>query len=172
MCSKGFLSSDDPIEQNILQNLKLIIFFTHSLHIHVLLLSNQSYDIRFFLLAYILPPSLPILTCLLIHLIILPIYYIYSSSPPFPFPSFSSFPSFPFLFLFPFPFSFSSFQVKTGDCIMTMFGEEQVTAVNAVMGEGVYTVVTNEVRMYAQYKTAQAKHKNSFFCMMLSVTIN
>ena len=39
------------------------------------------------------------------------------------------------------------------------------------MGEGVYTVVTNEVRMYVRYKTAQAKHENSFFCMMLTVAI-
>ena len=54
---------------------------------------------------------------------------------------------------------------------MTVFGEEQVTAVKAVMGEGVYTVVTNEVRMYVRYKTAQAKHENSFFCMMLTVAI-
>ena len=34
---------------------------------------------------------------------------------------------------------------------MTVLGEEQVTAVEVVMAEGVYTVVTNEVCMYVQH---------------------
>jgi hypothetical protein len=36
-------------------------------------------------------------------------------------------------------------QISVGDCIMTVAGQERVAAVEKVRGEGVYTVVTNEV---------------------------
>ena len=35
-------------------------------------------------------------------------------------------------------------QVSAGDCIMTVSGEEMVSAVETVQGEGVYTIVTKE----------------------------
>ena len=125
---------------------------------------NRSSYLLTYLLTYILPPSVPIL---LIYLFIYLILYLFIVFIPHPLLSLSLHHP-PFLLpLLPIP----SFQVKAGDCIMTVFGEEQVTAVQAVMGEGVYTVVTNEVRMYVRYKTAQAKHENSFFCMMLTVAI-
>jgi hypothetical protein len=38
---------------------------------------------------------------------------------------------------------FIHFTVSVGDCIMTVSGEEKVTSVERVLGEGVYTVVTN-----------------------------
>ena len=125
---------------------------------------NRSSYLLTYLLTYILPPLVPIL---LIYLFIYLIIHLFIVFIPHPLLSLSLHHP-PFLLpLLPIP----SFQVKAGDCIMTVFGEEQVTAVKAVMGEGVYTVVTNEVRMYVRYKTAQAKHENSFFCMMLTVAI-
>jgi Hint module len=38
-------------------------------------------------------------------------------------------------------------QVSVGDCIMTVAGQERVSAVEKVRGEGVYTVVTNQVNL-------------------------
>ena len=38
---------------------------------------------------------------------------------------------------------FTCYTVAVGDCIMTVTGEEKVTSVERVWGEGVYTVVTN-----------------------------
>ena len=35
-------------------------------------------------------------------------------------------------------------QVSAGECIMTVSGEEKVSAVETVQGEGVYTIVTKE----------------------------
>ena len=35
-------------------------------------------------------------------------------------------------------------QVSVGECIMTVSGEERVSAVESVRGEGVYTIVTKE----------------------------
>ena len=35
-------------------------------------------------------------------------------------------------------------QVSAGECIMTVSGEERVSAVETVQGEGVYTIVTKE----------------------------
>ena len=35
-------------------------------------------------------------------------------------------------------------QVSAGDCIMTVSGEERISAVETVQGEGVYTIVTKE----------------------------
>jgi Hint module len=40
-------------------------------------------------------------------------------------------------------------QVSVGDCIMTVSGQERVSAVENIRGEGVYTIVTNEVGSYA-----------------------
>jgi Hint module len=37
-------------------------------------------------------------------------------------------------------------QVSVGDCIMTVAGQERVSAVEKVRGEGVYTIVTNQVK--------------------------
>ena len=37
-------------------------------------------------------------------------------------------------------------QVSVGDCIMTVAGQERVAAVEKVRGEGVYTIVTNQVK--------------------------
>jgi Hint module len=37
-------------------------------------------------------------------------------------------------------------QVSVGDCIMTVEGQETVLTVEKVRGEGLYTVVTNEVK--------------------------
>jgi Hint module len=45
-------------------------------------------------------------------------------------------------------------QVSVGDCIMTVAGQEKVTAVEKVRGEGVYTIVTNQViptRLFRPY---------------------
>jgi hypothetical protein len=39
-------------------------------------------------------------------------------------------------------------QVSVGDCIMTLSGQERVSAVENIWGEGVYTIVTNEVGCY------------------------
>jgi hypothetical protein len=36
-------------------------------------------------------------------------------------------------------------QVSVGDCIMTVAGQEKVIAVEKAQGEGVYTIVTNQV---------------------------
>ena len=37
-------------------------------------------------------------------------------------------------------------QVSVGDCIMTVAGQEKVSAVEKVHSEGVYTIVTNQVK--------------------------
>lgn len=43
----------------------------------------------------------------------------------------------------PLPLIYAS-GVSVGDCIMTVSGEEKVSMVEKVQGEGVYTIVTNE----------------------------
>jgi Hint module len=43
----------------------------------------------------------------------------------------------------PLPLIYAS-EVSVGDCVMTVSGEEKVSMVEKVQGEGVYTIVTNE----------------------------
>jgi hypothetical protein len=63
-------------------------------------------------------------------------------------------------------------QVSVGDCIMTESGQERVYTVGNVRGEGLYTIVTNQVnRVSISLLSYTALHfilSSSCFCRSLS----
>ena len=57
-------------------------------------------------------------------------------------------------------------QVSVGDCIMTVAGQEKVSAVEKVQSEGVYTIVTNQVKSGSSFPPSTFQF--TFFCFCLT----
>ena len=63
-------------------------------------------------------------------------------------------------------------QVSVGDCIMTVSGQERVLTVENVPGEGLYTIVTNQVSGYlTSFPILLFVPFSSYSCLSLS-TLN